>query len=160
MTDALVQQSVAQGDDDSIRAILEDVCRTTGMGFAAVARVTDQRWIACQLLDRIDFGLNPGDELEIKTTICDDIRKSGEWVVIDHVDMDIEWRTHNAPMLYGFKSYASFPILLADGSFYGTLCAIDPQPRQLSGAAIITAMEAHAKAVASILSDTISASDT
>ncbi len=30
--------------------ILEVVCRTTGMGFAAVARVTEDRWIACQSL--------------------------------------------------------------------------------------------------------------
>ncbi len=48
---------------DSIEAvptILEVVCRTTGMGFAAVARVTDDRWIACSVKDDIAFGLKPG----------------------------------------------------------------------------------------------------
>jgi GAF domain-containing protein len=152
MKDLLALQSVDQGDDDEIRAILEDVCRITQMGFAAVARVTEDRWIACQVLDKIEFGLDPGDELKIKTTICDDIRQSGEAVVIDHVDLDIQWRTHHTPVLYGFKSYASFPILLADGSFYGTLCAIDPQPKSVSGAAVVAAMEAYALRVAAILS--------
>jgi hypothetical protein len=45
---------------DRIRAvptILEVVCRTTGMGFAAVARVTGGRWIACAVRDDIQFGL-------------------------------------------------------------------------------------------------------
>jgi len=60
-----------------VEVMLKRVCAITGMGFAAVARVTTDRWVACQVLDRIEFGLNPGDELEIKTTICDEIRASG-----------------------------------------------------------------------------------
>jgi GAF domain-containing protein len=113
-----------------VEAILERVCELTGMGFAAVARVTADRWIACQLLDKIEFGLKPGDELRIKTTICDEIRASGEGVFIDHVGADPYWRTHHTPAMYGFESYISIPILLADGSFFGTLCAIDPKPRE------------------------------
>ncbi len=140
------------GDDDAIRAILAEVCAVTGMGFAAVARVTEERWVACQLLDRIEFGLKPGDELEIKTTICNDIRASGRAVVIDHVAADSEWRTHPTPMMYGFQSYASFPIELADGSFFGTLCAIDPSPREISGASVVSAMTRYAARVAAILS--------
>ncbi|MDB5687465.1 MAG: hypothetical protein JWR77_2054, partial [Rhizorhabdus sp.] len=72
MKDELAAEAAAQGDDDELRSILEEVCRITQMGFAAVARVTEDRWIACQVLDRIQFGLNPGDELDLKTTICDE----------------------------------------------------------------------------------------
>lgn len=151
MKDQLAEDAVAQGDNDEIRAILEDICRMTDMGFAAVARVTDTRWIACQLLDKIAFGLQPGDELEIQTTICNDIRQSGQRVVIDHVDADIQWQTHHTPIMYGFKSYASFPIFLPDGSFFGTLCAIDPHPRAVSGAKVIATMEEYAKRIAQIL---------
>jgi hypothetical protein len=32
------------------------------MGLAAVARVTDSHWIACSVLDEIDFGLTPVGE--------------------------------------------------------------------------------------------------
>ena len=151
MKDQLAEDAVAQGDNDEIRAILEDICRMTDIGFAAVARVTDTRWIACQLLDKIAFGLQPGDELEIQTTICNDIRQSGQRVVIDHVDADIQWQTHHTPIMYGFKSYASFPIFLPDGSFFGTLCAIDPHPRAVSGAKVIAAMEEYSKRIAQIL---------
>ncbi len=48
----------------AVPRILEVVCRTTGMRFAAVARITDDRWICCAVRDNLEFGLNPGDELE------------------------------------------------------------------------------------------------
>jgi signal transduction histidine kinase len=34
--------------------------------------------------------------------------------------------------MYGFQSYISMPIFLKDGRFFGTLCAIDPQPAKLN----------------------------
>lgn len=131
-----------------IEKMLEEVCALTGMGFAAVARVTSERWIACQVLDRIEFGLKAGDELVIKTTICDEIRRSGRGVYIDHVGANPEWRTHHTPALYGFESYVSVPILLDDGRFFGTLCAIDPNPRDGSLAAVLPTIEAMAARIA------------
>ncbi|AQR75999.1 GAF domain-containing protein [Sphingomonas sp. LM7] len=128
--------------------MLEEVCALTGMGFAAVARVTSERWIACQVLDRIEFGMKPGDELQIKTTICDEIRQSARSVYIDHVGAHAEWRTHHTPAMYGFESYISVPILLADGSFFGTLCAIDPTERHISLADSLPLIEAMAGRIA------------
>ena len=77
-----------------IATMLEVICRTTGMGFDAVARVTQDRWIACSVRDEIDFGLKDGGELEIKTTICDQIRDYGKAVVIDHVAKSSEYFNH------------------------------------------------------------------
>jgi len=112
--------------------ILDTVCRLTGMGFAAVARVTDERWIACDVLDKIDFGMRPGDELELRTTICHEIRESGAPVIISDVHSDPHFVDHHTPALYGFRSYISMPIVRADRSIFGTLCAIDPEPRDLA----------------------------
>lgn len=136
---------------DGVDAILRDVCRLTGMRFAAVARVTSDRWIACQVLDRIEFGLNPGDELKISTTICDEIRQSGVAVIIDDVNADPAWASHRTPALYGFRSYLSLPIVLADGSFFGTLCAIDPDARAAKLADVVAAIMAHAATIAAAL---------
>ena len=116
---------------DAVPTILEVVCRTTGMGFAAVARVTEDRWVACAVRDEIKFGLAAGGELEVKTTICDEIRGSGQPVIIDHVVRDPDFCGHPTPARYGFQSYISMPIVRADGSFFGTLCAIDPSPAKL-----------------------------
>ena len=117
---------------DAVPSILEVVCRATGMGFAAVARVTEDRWIACSVRDEIEFGLKPGGELKVETTICNEIRNHREPVLIDHVDEDPCYRDHHTPRLYGIQSYISVPILFSDGSFYGTLCAIDPRPAVVS----------------------------
>jgi len=115
----------------AVPRILEVVCRSTGMGFAAVARVTEQRWVCCAVRDEIEFGLVPGGELEVETTLCHEIRQSHEAVVIDNVAEDTIYCGHHTPTKYGFQSYISMPIILSDGTFFGTLCAIDPRPARL-----------------------------
>ncbi|MRG55901.1 GAF domain-containing protein [Phyllobacterium sp. SYP-B3895] len=133
---------------DAVPTILDVVCRTTGMGFAAVARVTEDRWIACQVLDNIAFGLKPGGELEVKTTICDEIRGSGQAVVIDEVSQDLVYSTHHTPQIYGFQSYISMPITLPDGTFFGTLCAIDPAPARLKNPQVVGMFKLFADLIA------------
>ncbi|MBA3527541.1 MAG: GAF domain-containing protein [Sphingomonas sp.] len=152
MKDTFAATVAAQGQDDYIRAIVAETARITHTGFVAVARVTEDRWVACQVSDEMEFGIKPGDELDIETTICREIRDCGKAIVIDHVDADPEWRTHPVPALYGFQSYASFPIILNDGSFYGTLCAIDREPRALSARTMVAVLERQAERLGDILS--------
>lgn len=152
MKDELSRRSAGDGDNEEIRAILQDVCKLTNMGFAALARVTEERWIACQLIDRVDFGLTPGGELEVQKTICNEIRQHAQAVVFDDAIDDPRWETHPVPIFYGFRSYASFPIVLADGTFYGTLCALDPEPREVSSEAAIATLRSAASRIAAVLS--------
>ena len=153
MLDQIEAGEIRNNQEVAIRQILEEVAAATSMGFVAVACITETRWIACQVLDQIDFGMSPGDELHVSTTICNDIRETGNAVVIDNVSSNPKWQTHPAPALYGFKSYVSMPIVLSDGSFYGTLCAVDPSPRKLTGPGIVPALETFASRVAAILSE-------
>ena len=141
----------AVGRIDAVRTILDVVCRMTGMGFAAVARVTEARWVVCQVLDNIDFGLEAGDELQVETTICNEIRQSREPVVINHVAEDKAFSSHATPVLYGFQSYLSMPIVHKDGRFFGTLCAIDPQPARLNNPETIGMFRLFAELIASHL---------
>jgi signal transduction histidine kinase len=117
---------------EAIPKILEVVCRTTGLGFAAVARVTEDRWIACAVRDEIAFGLQPGGELQVETTICAEIRDNGLPIAIDHAAGDEAFCNHPTPKMYGFQSYISVPIFRPDGRFFGTLCALDPKPARLN----------------------------
>jgi signal transduction histidine kinase len=117
---------------DVISNILEVICETTGMGFAAIARVTDESWVACAVLDRINFGLRPGGELDLESTLCHEVKQQKGPVVIDHVAEDQTYCKHHTPLRYGFQSYISLPILLKDGRFFGTLCAIDPKPAKVN----------------------------
>ena len=81
-----------------VPTLLEVVCRTTGMGFAAVARVTQDRWVTCGVRDEIGFGLTPGGELMVETTICSEIRESKQTVVIDNVMDDPVYCRHQTPV--------------------------------------------------------------
>lgn len=132
----------------AVQSILEVVCRTTGMGFAAIARVTDRRWVCCAVKDDIAFGIKPGGELKVETTICNEIRAGRQLVVIDHVAEDRVFRSHPTPAMYGFQSYISQPVVMSDGSFFGTLCAIDPRPNRLNTPAVLGMFKLFADLVA------------
>jgi signal transduction histidine kinase len=132
MLDPITEDIAAVKSINAIPKMLNVICRATGMRFAAVARVTEDRWVACSVRDDIAFGLAPGDELKIESTICHEIRQSGNAVIIDDVANDEVYAAHHTPKIYGLQSYISMPIRLTDGSFFGTLCAIDPEPHELS----------------------------
>lgn len=136
------------GRIDAIGRILEVVCRATGLGFSAVAQVTDCQWIACAVRDEIAFGLKPGEELVLETTICNEIRQSHKLVVIDEVRVSEAYRDHPTPKMYGFQSYISVPIFLPDGGFFGTLCAIDPSPAKVDSPAIVGMFKLFAELIA------------
>ncbi|WP_081177105.1 GAF domain-containing sensor histidine kinase [Rhizobium rhizosphaerae] len=135
---------VPQGPDEAQEAVdliqrigivpklLDVCCRVTGMGFAAVARVTETHWIAAQVLDQSDFGLKAGGQLKVDTTICHEIRSHRTAVVIDDVSQDPAYAAHHTPAIYGLQSYIAMPIILSDGTFYGTLCAVDAKPHRLN----------------------------
>ena len=115
-----------------IHKLLNVISSSSNMRFVAVARVTEERWITAVSKDDIDFGLRPGDELDVGSTICNEIRQHHIPVVIDNVDTNAIFCNHHTPKQYGFKSYVSYPIFLKNGSFFGTLCAIDPEPAKVN----------------------------
>lgn len=121
----------AVGRIDVVPSILDVVCRVTGLRFAAVARVTEADWTACAVRDGLGFGLEPGEELRIETTFCQEIRASGDPIIIEHTAEDPVFCAHPSPKIYGFESYISVPIHRPDGTFFGTLCALDKSPARL-----------------------------
>lgn len=115
-----------------ISRVLEQVLHMTGMRFAAVARVTESRWTALAVLDRWQFGVAPGDDLAIEKTICNEVRKQQKVVAFSHASADPAFASHPLPALYGFESHVSVPIYLQGGELFGTLCALDPEPRMVT----------------------------
>jgi hypothetical protein len=114
---------------DAVPTILKVAVKTTGMRFAAIARVTEDEWLACATHDEASFGLVAGDMLPIGTTLCQEVRRLGLPIAIDEVATDDVYRDHPTPAAFGFQSYLSVPIVRGDGSIFGTLCALDPEPR-------------------------------
>jgi signal transduction histidine kinase len=135
----------------TVPKILDVVGRMTGMGFVAIARVTSEQWVCCAVRDNINFGVREGGELRLETTICNEIRLHGGTVVINDVKTDGAFCNHPTPAMYGFRSYISAPITLSDGTIWGTLCAIDPLPRDLSKPEILGSFQLLSELIATQL---------
>ncbi|PHH44038.1 GAF domain-containing sensor histidine kinase [Pseudomonas putida] len=136
------------GRISAVPAILQVIRELTGLRFAAVARVTEDSWTACAVLDQLDFGLQVGGELDVVTTLCHEIRAAHTSVVIDKASEDPLYRDHHTPRLYKFESYISVPVFRTDGRFFGTICALDPNPAQLKSSSIQSTMESFARMLA------------
>jgi hypothetical protein len=58
--DALFKDLDAVRQIPLVPTMLEVICQITGMGFAAIVRVTSDRWLACSVRDELQFGLEVG----------------------------------------------------------------------------------------------------
>lgn len=116
---------------DSVPHILKLVAETTGIGFICIAHVTKESWTACAVYDEINFQLKSGDNLEVTSTLCNNVRAMQAEIVIEHASEDPVYHNNPVPKQYGFESYFSVPLYHADGSFFGTLCGLDKKPVKL-----------------------------
>ena len=139
------------GRIQTVPSILRAVADLTKMRFVVIAQVTDEHWIACAVLDAMGFGLLPGGELEVTTTLCSEIHDHLTPIVIEHASTDSVYCDHPTPKKYGIESYIAVPIILKNGEFFGTLCAVDSRPASLSGATILESMKLFAELVATEL---------
>lgn len=131
----------------SVPTILEAVAAITGLRFVCIARVTADSWTTCAVRDELGFGLKVGDGLDVASTLCEEVRDTGRAVVIDNVSEDPRYCAHHTPRMYGFQSYISLPILRPDGSYFGTLCGLDPLPAELSNTATVASMTLFAQLI-------------
>lgn len=131
----------------AVPKILETVAAMTGLGFVCIAHVTNDAWITCAVLDKLEFGLKPGDELDVTTTLCEEVRDTGRSVIIDHVAESTQYAGHHTPRIYGFQSYFSIPVLRTDGRYFGTLCGLDPKPIKLSDPVTVSTLHLFAELI-------------
>ena len=136
------------GQISAVPSMLRVICKNTGLGFAAVARVTAESWTACAVQDNISFGLKPGGQLELATTLCSESRALRQPIVVDHASQDPVYKDHHTPRIYNIESYISVPIILPNGDYFGNLCAIDPHPALVSDARTITMFTLFAELIA------------
>lgn len=117
------------------------------MGFAAIARVTDDRWVTCAANDLVSFGLKPGDELKVETTLCHEVHQNNKAVVIENVAKDATYCDHHTPRIYGIQSYISVPVYKKNGEFFGTICAIDSNAKNINTPEILGMFQLYAELI-------------
>ncbi|WP_405046635.1 GAF domain-containing protein [Pseudomonas sp.] len=55
-------------------------------------------------------------------------------LLINKASVDPRFSAHPGLALYGIESYIAVPLNRLDGTYFGTLCALDTEPAQLSEA--------------------------
>ena len=129
---------------DFVTTILETVMLATNMRFAGVARVTADRWVACRTIDEVQFGLAEGDEIAIDATFCQTVRDTAEMVIFSDAATDPVYKGHPIAATFGIVSYASVPIYRSNGSFFGTLCAIDTEQKNVQNPRVVAMLKMFA----------------
>lgn len=147
-SEALARDIGAIARINAVPSMLQMICDETGMGFAAVARVTDATWTACAVQDNIGFGLQAGGQLELHTTLCFESRTARAPIIVDQFSQDATYKGHHTPAIYHLESYISVPIVTPSGQYFGNLCAIDPRPAKVSEPRVVRMFEVFANLIA------------
>jgi signal transduction histidine kinase len=137
----------------AVPIILRVVSEVTGMRLALVARVTEDRWTACAVLDRMNFGLHVGDGLDVATTLCSEVRDTRQPIVIERASTEPAYCAHPTPRMYGFESYIAVPIFLGNGEYFGNVCALDSAPATLRDDKTLAMMRLFAELISLQLTD-------
>ena len=146
--EAIARDVHAVGKIEALPTLLAVLCETTGMRFAAVARVTDHTWTACAVRDDVNFGLEVGGQLAIESMLRIESKRGRTPIVIDHASQDPRYYNDHTPQILKIESYVSVPIVLASGRYFGNLCAIDPAPAQVSDPKVIGMFRRFASLIA------------
>lgn len=143
------------GKMESIPLILSLVKATTGLRFAAVARVTTSRWVACAVDDSIGLELAVGSERLTAETLCGQVHDLRRSLVFGSGFAELSRLGYEAVApsdLPAVQSHISIPIITANGELFGTLCALDVMPVTLNKQSAINTLELFAQLIAVNLS--------
>jgi signal transduction histidine kinase len=135
----------------AVPTILRVMSQITGLRLALVARVTQDQWTACAVLDQMGFGLDVGDHVEVATTLCSRVRDTHLPVIIEHASAEPEFCDHPTPRMYGFESYIALPIFRAGGEYFGTICALDARPATLRDDRTVATIQLFAELISTQL---------
>jgi signal transduction histidine kinase len=72
-------------------------------------------------------------------------------IFIEHASIDPKYHSHHTLKLYKLESYVTVPIVMADGRYFGNLCALDPDPALVAVPRVIAMFQHFAALIGSQL---------
>jgi signal transduction histidine kinase len=132
----------------TLLAVLRDI---TGMRFAAVTRVRDEAWTVCAVQDGLGLGIEAGAPFVLKTNLALESESTRAPLIVEHASTDARYRTEAGSDVYRIEGYISVPIFVANGRYFGTLCAFDPHPMTIAGLKVLSMFTRFAALIASQL---------
>lgn len=140
------------------RAVLTYLHRRYGFGLWMVTRTEGEDWIVLQVEDH-GYGVRPGTVFHWSDSFCSRmVRGLGPCIAADAATVPAYVE---APIGRQVRigAYIGLPLYRADGSLFGTLCAIDPQPQADSLAGEQPLLELLAAMLGTILQKDLTAAE-
>ena len=142
----------AIGRIDAVPPLLEVLCGVSGMRLGMVAHVDAKVWTVCAVRDELRIGITPGGPLGLRTNLDLETQTSRTPVVMQQAGAGAHDGAQERQGLYQVESYVSVPIFLTNGSYFGVLCALDPEPADVGQPYILSMFTRFAEIIASQLS--------
>jgi diguanylate cyclase (GGDEF)-like protein len=134
------------------RAILTYLRQRLGFSLWVVARTDGDDWIVLQSKDE-HYGIHPGNVLRWSETPCARmVRGLGPHIAPRTKDVPA-YTTAELARRYPIEAYVGVPLLLDDGSLFGTLCAYDPLPQPSEIALELPTLKMLARMLSNVLSN-------
>lgn len=140
------------------RAVLDFLHRRFGFALWMLTRVEGDDWIVLQAEDH-GYGVRPGRVLRWSDTLCHEmVRGLGPRIAPDTSVVPAYAAAPVARRL-PIQAYVGVPLTNADGTLFGTLCAIDSRPQPSSIVAEAELIELLAGMLSSILHSELRAAE-
>ncbi len=117
---------------EAVEAYLAFVMDVIGVRSAFVANLDADFMHVLDARDDDGCGIPADGVVPIEDTFCQYVRATGEPVVVTDAAQDARVMHVPTRTTFHIGSYLGVPLILSNGAIYGTLCALDPQPRQFS----------------------------
>jgi diguanylate cyclase len=139
------------------RALLALLQRRLGFDLWMVTRTEGDDWIVLQSADRGYYGIHAGSVFRWADTFCSQMVKGNGPRIAPHSELVPAYAAAPIGRAIRINAYVGMPLVRADGSLFGTLCAIHPSPQPASvvaeqdlleflGAMLSTLLQAELKA--------------
>jgi len=118
-------------DFDEWQSMVDLLCRMANVKSAAITRL-DMPFIEVFRVSANEGNpFSQGMQVELATHYCEEVIKSRDRVLVRDARKSNRWV--NAPEIeHALVSYMGYPILLPDGSVFGTICLHDSKPNEYS----------------------------
>lgn len=112
-------------DEGDLELILQLVSRSAGLGFCAIARVSEKAWTPYRIHDAISFGITAGKSIAISGLPCEQVLKTRKPLVIADARKWRQGARDTRSAFPPFRVFVSAPVFGRDGRIIATLCAAD-----------------------------------
>jgi diguanylate cyclase len=135
--------------EDACEAVLRCLEDTVGLTSWMVTRTTGNDWIVLAARDR-QYGIRAGQVFRWDDSMCYHMVRGAPRIAADANEVP-QYASAPIGRLLPIRAYIGVPLVRSDGSMFGTLCAIDPSPRDETVVRQLPLVETMARVIATML---------